>query len=161
KYNVDCLVPTVKSNSIGVMVWGCFRGGEVGPLVVVDGIINSERYIKILEDNLIPWLPDFLDEDDVYFQDDNAPIHRAGIVQAWKKSNGLSNLPWPAQSPDLNPIEHLWDELERRVRKRPHSMSNVQCLKEALVEEWRKIPSSVCNKLVESMVNRVKAVMDA
>ena len=47
KYKVDCLVPTVKSNANGVMVWGCFRGGEVGPLAMVDGTINSDGYIKI------------------------------------------------------------------------------------------------------------------
>ena len=161
KYKVDCLVPTVKSNANGVMVWGCFRGGEVGPLAMVDGTIDSDGYIKILEENLIQWLPDFLDEDDAYFQDDNAPIHRSHKVRSWKERNGLLSLPWPAQSPDLNPIEHLWDELERRVRKRPHSMSNVQCLKEALIEEWKMIPSSVCEKLVISLVDRVKAVLQS
>lgn len=63
----------------------------------------------------------------------------------------------PRQSPDLNPVEHLWEELERRVRK--HAINNKNELKEKLQEEWNKIQFSVTKKLVESMQNRLRAVI--
>jgi transposase len=159
KYSPKCLVPTVKSNSTGVMVWGCFRGGQIGPLIMVEGIINADEYINILEQQVLPMLPDFLSDDEVYFQDDNAPIHRANRVLSWKERNGIKSMPWPAQSPDLNPIEHLWDELERRVRKHSSKWTNIQDMKNSLLEEWNNIPTEVCQNLVSSMTNRVKAVL--
>ena len=128
---------------------------------MVKGILNSVDYIGILQEMVIPMLPDILCENDVLFQDDNAPIHRAKKVEEWKKESGIDFLPWPAQSPDLSPIEHLWGELERRVRKRTNSVKSARYLKNVLQEEWNNIPSSVCEKLVESMVNRITCVINS
>ena len=61
KYDVDCLVPTVKSNTEGVMVWGCFVENKLGPLVIVEGRITDEVYRQLLEDHLIPFLDDLGD----------------------------------------------------------------------------------------------------
>ena len=49
---------------------------------------------------------------------------------------------WPAQTPDLNPIEHLWDELELRLRSRPNRPTSVPDLNNALVAEWKQVPGS-------------------
>ena len=73
------------------------------------------------------------------FQDDNAPIHTAKDVKKWvakKKIKVLSN--WPSQSPDLNPIEHLWSKLERRIRNRSVLAKNIKELETAL-QEWNQI----------------------
>ena len=78
----------------------------------------------------------------------------------WKLNNSISCLPWPAQSPDLNPIEHLWDELERRVHRRDILSKNETELFNFLVEEWEKIPLNVLEKLVDSMPLRLQAVCD-
>ena len=74
------------------------------------------------------------------FQDDNAPIHTAKDVKQWILENKIKILPnWPSQSPDLNPIEHLWSELERRIRNRLQIIKNIRELEIALQDKWGKI----------------------
>jgi len=79
-------------------------------------------------------------------------------VQNWINNNNIKILSnWPSQSPDLNPIEHLWDELERRLKKREIHLKNSQELEITLQEEWSNIPEEVYNKLIESMPRRIEA----
>jgi len=74
----------------------------------------------------------------------------------------VEELDWPAQSPDLNPTEHLWDELEQRLRARPSRPTSVSDLKRRkLLEEWSKIPINTLLNLVESLPRRVEAVIAA
>ena len=70
-------------------------------------------------------------------------------------------LPWPAQSPDLNPIEHLWEHLDRQVRKRVNQPRSTKDLAEILMEEWNQIPVEVTKNLVDSMPRRIEAVIRA
>jgi len=70
---------------------------------------------------------------------------------------GVEELDWPAKIPDLNPIEHLWDESERRLQARPSRPTSVSDLTNALLEEWSKIPMNTLLNLVESSPRRVKA----
>ena len=86
---------------------------------------------------------------------DNAPMHKARSIQKWFVEIGVEELHRPAQSPDLNPIEHLWDELERRLRARPNRPTSVPDLTNALVVEWKQIPTAMFQHLVESLPGRV------
>lgn len=159
QYDIDCMFPTVKSGNKGIMVWGCFTKKRLGPLVVVDGSITGSAYKMLLEEHLLGFIQS-LDDDITYtFQDDNAAVHRAKSVIEWKEENLIASLPWPAQSPDLNPIEHLWDILGQRVhRLKPHP-KNLRELNDVLKAEWLKIPISDLEKLVNSMPRRVCAVI--
>ena len=76
-------------------------------------------------------------------------------------SKSINSLEWPPQSPDLNPIEHLWDELERRFRKNKFRPKNKAELFAALKREWGQIQSDVINKLGNSMPQRVKVVLNS
>ena len=79
-------------------------------------------------------------------------------VKNWITQKKIKILPdWPSQSPDLNPIEHLWHELERRLRKRSVHPKNFYELEEALQEEWKRIPSETYINLIESMPRQIEA----
>ena len=73
----------------------------------------------------------------------------------------VEGLDRPAQSPDLNPIEHLWDELEHRLRARHNRPTSVPDLTNALVTEWKQIPAAMFQHRVESLPRRVEAVIAA
>jgi transposase len=156
---VECLIPTVKSGQQGVMVWGCFAKHNLGPLVKLEGRVTAAVYKKVLKNNLIPFLEGLDNQDNYFFQEDNAPIHKANIIKRWKVKHKVNSIPWPAQSPDLNPIENLWDELERQVRAHTSLPKNREDLWEILQEEWSNLDVNKYQNLVDSMPCRVAAVI--
>ncbi|KAL0147879.1 hypothetical protein M9458_056838, partial [Cirrhinus mrigala] len=95
------------------------------------------------------------------FQHDCTPVHKARSIKTWMTESGVDELDWPAQIPDLNPTEHLWDELEQRLRARPSRPTSVCDLTNALLEEWSKIPINTLLNLVDSLPRRVEAVIAA
>jgi hypothetical protein len=74
---------------------------------------------------------------------DNAPVHKALSKQKWFVEIGVEELDWPAQSPDLNPVKHLWDELVHRLRARLNRPTSVPDLTNALVTEWKQVPAAM------------------
>ncbi len=99
----------------------------------------------------------------LYFQQDNAPCHKAQIISDWflEQDNEFTLLKWPPQSPDLNPIEHLWDVDEREIRIMDVQPTNLQQLCDAIRSIWTKISEECFQHLVESMPRRIKAVLKA
>ena len=77
------------------------------------------------------------------------------------QDRNVSVLPWPAKNPDLNPIEHIWDLLDRRLRARAIPPRNVQELADALVEQWGNISQQELSNLVQSMRRRCTAEVNA
>ncbi|GFW50534.1 transposable element Tcb1 transposase [Trichonephila clavipes] len=102
------LVPTVKYDGGGVMVWGCMAANGVGRLTFIDSTLNHMGYINILKENLKQGEQDLNLGDDFWFQQDNDPKHTAHNVMLWLLYNIKNQLCSPSQSRDLNPIEHLW-----------------------------------------------------
>lgn len=140
----------------GVMVWAGIMHNAKTPLHIFErGTVTSQRYCReIVLDHVRLFRgavgPDFL------FMDDNARPHRTAEVSDTLESENIERMTWPAYSPDLNPIEHAWDALGRRVSQRTRPPRTMQELKIALREEWDNIPQGLLNTLVDSMKNRCK-----
>jgi len=157
KYKKECLRPTVKKSD-GIMVWGCFCRDTIGPLVLIEDNVTALKYVDILEENLLPFLNE-LGKDIYSFQDDNAPVHRAQKVKRWIEKNSINVIPWPPQSPDLNPIENIWAELERKIRSKKVRPRNKREFFGVLENEWYNLNLDYLNRLIDSMPYRVNEVV--
>ena len=92
---------------------------------------------------------------------DNARPHTAALTQNFLQNASIAVMAWPSLSPDMNPIEHVWDELGRRVRNCVNAPQTLQALEHALVDEWRRIPVQIFTRLLRSMRRRCRAVYQA
>ena len=155
-----CVVEKDRFGGGSCMVWGGILGNQKTDLIVVRGTLTARRYV---DDIVTPAVLPFIARHGpgVTFQHDNATSHSARLTTNFLQANGVNVLPWPSRSPDLNCIEHLWDELGKRVRTRVHQPQTLNELERALVEEWRRIPANVIRRLTTSMRRRCQAVVDA
>ena len=122
--------------------------GGVGTLKVVTGWLNAAGYVRLICHTLVEDGRKLCGTDFV-FQQDGAPCHTAKSTMSWFERKGITVSPWPSQSPDLNPIEHLWEIMKKRLEKRP--CKNMDELKEAIFETWESITSNTTGSLVLSL----------
>lgn len=155
------LVNTVPFNGGSIMFWGGISTESRTELVFFDrGALNAERYEReVLEDIVAPFAA--LHGDNFVLMHDNARPHTARNVTAYLNATGIATLGSPACSPDLNPIEHIWDALKRRVRPRTNRHMGLGELKNLIHEEWDNIPQELIRNVILSMTNRLREVIRA
>ncbi|HVI21742.1 MAG TPA: IS630 family transposase, partial [Bacillus sp. (in: firmicutes)] len=153
---------TVKFGGGSLMLWGCMTAQGVGYTCRIDRRMDAEVYTGILDDYLLPTIEYYnLDKDTVIFQQDNDPKHTSKKAKKCLSDMGLMVLDWPAQSPDLNPIEHLWTHLKRKLAAYETPPNGILQLWERVQEEWDKIEPEVCQGLIESMPRCMEALLKA
>ena len=153
--------PTKKFGGGSLMLWGCMLSRGVGYLCRIDGGVDAEMYCQILEGEMLKTIEYYdLKKADIIYQQDNAPAHTAKRTIQWFERNEINIMVWPSQSPDLNPIEHLWDHLKREIRKKKQCRT-LDELWEVITDIWNSITPEICSKLVHSMTNRLKEVRKA
>ncbi len=157
----SCLVSTVQAGGGGLIVFRTFSWHTLGPLVLIEHRLNATDYLSIVADHVHPFMTAVYPSSNSYFQQNNAPCHKAQILSDWfiKHDNEFTLLKWPPQSPDLNPIEHLWDVVERENRIMDVQPTNLQQLRDAIMSIRTKISEECFQHLVESMPRILKAVL--
>ncbi|GFV00453.1 transposable element Tcb2 transposase [Trichonephila clavipes] len=93
------------------------------------------------------------------FMDDNAPCHRTVAAEQLLESEDIERMDWPARSPDLNPIEHVWDFLGRRLAARTLPPVMIRELRLALQDEWAAMPQQLIDTLILSMGRRCETCL--
>lgn len=160
EFDPSCLTATVK-HSPSRMFWGCFSWHKMGPLVPLRESVKGQTYAKLLQKHAIPSLYKLVPRKQGIFQEDNAPPHRSKIAADVRNASNIPVLPWPAQSPDLNPIENLWNEVDKKVRNLSNQPKSLEDLERKVKYAWRSIPLEYIQKLVESMPRRIQACIAA
>ena len=144
------------------MIWGCMLWDGPGFACKIDGKMDGDLYVKILDEELTQSINYYgYTKDDIIFQQDNDPKHTCKKAKEWFDDHEYNVMVWPANSPDLNPIEHLWEHLKRQLAGYEQSPKGVLELWERIEKEWNASPASTCQTLIESMPRRVEAVLKA
>ncbi len=156
--NPCCLMSSVKFPQ-SVMIWAAMSSAGVGPLCFLKSTVNAAIYQEIFRALHASFCWQALWRCCFIVQRDLAPAHTAKGTKSWFNDHGVTVLDWPANSPDLNPIENLRGIVKRKMRDtRPN---NADDLKAAIKETWASIPPQQCHKLITSMPRRIEAVIKA
>ena len=144
--------------ALSIMIWASISHDGKSQLYIVESTMKHDQYIRVLESHLVPFINKYHSPRPALFQDDNAPAHRHKNVSKWIVDNGIETLFQPAQSPDLNPIENLWDYLKKKISK--HHPRNIKELKEITKLVWDKdIPHELVQNLCKSIRRRAEKLI--
>ncbi len=140
------------------MIWAVMSSAGVGPLCFLKSTVNAAIYHEMLGHFLLPFADKLYGDSDFIFQQDLAPAHTAKCTKRWFNDHDTV-LDWPANSPDLNPIENQWGIIKRKMRDtRPN---NADDLKAAIKATWASITPEQCHRPIASMPRHTDAVIHA
>ena len=142
------------------MIWGAMSSNGVGLICKIEDNLNQHSYIKILDKALLVIIEKIeKDDEKVIFCQDNASCQKASFVLKWLKTKSINVLDFPAKSPDLNPIETLWAIIKIKLNQFDNPPEGILELWERVQQVWNEIDNKTCKKLIESVPERIKAVL--
>ncbi|GBN71093.1 Transposable element Tc1 transposase [Araneus ventricosus] len=157
----SCSTSHTQAGGGGIMLWGTFSWAFLGPVFVLEQTMKAANYLNIIADQLHPYMAFVVPTGNGIFQKDNAPCRKARIVLEWfeEHTDEFHLMSWPPNSPDLNPMEHIWDVMERRLRAQTPPCPNISTLRDRCLDIWYNLSPVMYQKLVASMPTRVAAVL--
>ena len=139
------------------MMWAGISLLTKTPILLIKGNLNADRYCNLVFQPVL--VPYFHNNCRMTLAQDNAPCHVARATRAMLAAHNIRFMPWPAKSPDLNPIEHVWDLVKRRVRARTEQI-NIAGLTWDIQQIWNDLPQQYLHRYIASMRSRCRAVID-
>ncbi|GBM80614.1 Transposable element Tcb1 transposase [Araneus ventricosus] len=156
RYHQENTIERHRYGGAGWLVWGGIILGSRTDLHVQSVTMTGHIYRDVILEQHVRLFRGAMGAE-FLFMDDNARPHRANIVDECLQSEDITRMDWPAYSPDLNPIEHVWDMLGRRIAARQPPPTCLPELRRALLDEWCNIPQDQIDNLILSMPRRCKA----
>ncbi|GBM34711.1 Transposable element Tcb1 transposase [Araneus ventricosus] len=156
RYHQENTIERRRYGGAGWLVWGGIILGSRTDLHVQSVTMTGHIYRDVILEQHVRLFRGAMGAE-FLFMDDNARPHRANIVDECLQSEDITRMDWPAYSPDLNPIEHVWNMLDRRIAARQPPPTCLPELRRALPDEWCNIPQDQIDNLILSMPRRCKA----
>ena len=144
-----------------IHLWGCFSSRGFGTLYLFKDNLTAKKMVEIYKKALLRSINKFgfVDNDDWLLQEDKDPKHTAKLSKKWKSENNIQQIPWPANSPDLSPIENLWSILKMKINEK--QPSSIKSLVTIILKTWKDFPIELAQKLVDSMYDRIYDCLEA
>ena len=156
--SINIVSPAVQQGGVRQMLWGCMSFYDFGPLVPIEGHIRGPEYLQLLKDHVKPEMDEsaFFGRE-LIFQQDNAKPHKAAAVMEYLQDWGYEVIVWPPQSPDLSPIENIWNIMKMKLKaRRPRPRSKLD-MKNAMLEIWEEIQAETRKNLILTFKERCKS----
>jgi len=155
----DCVKKCVK-HPLSIMIWSVINYKGTGRLYIVDGTMRQQQYLSVLETRFLPQVKEWFPNSEFILMHDSAPCHEAKSVSEWLKKSKIHVLDWPGNSPDMNPVENVWEALKKEISK-DHIITNKKNLIEQLIKAWNSVTEiqQIVKNCIHSMPRGVPALI--
>lgn len=161
RYNEQYIKNSDRQGRFSINIWGWMNYHNAGMCHRINGRFNSQNYIHILENVMLPSVQQIFPENNYIYLHDNCPVHTARVVSQWFQEQNIEVLQWVARSADINPIENVWAEMTKRMSRL--RFQNQEELWEEIQNSWEALlhKPNYFRSLASSVPRRLRAVIDA